>query len=52
VRVRQGLAGRGDGYQFGLDWGRSSTTNDNKDQLLSLTNPRDALHHGERVANK
>jgi len=24
----------------------------NKDQLLSLTNPRDALHHGERAANK
>jgi len=23
----------------------------NKDQL-SLTNPRDALHHGERAANK
>jgi len=23
----------------------------NKDQL-SLTNPRDMLHHGERVANK
>jgi len=23
----------------------------NKDQLL-LTNPRDALHHGERAANK
>jgi len=25
--------------------------NTNKDQL-SLTNPRDALHHGERAANK
>jgi len=24
---------------------------ENKDQL-SLTNPRDALHHGERAANK
>jgi len=24
----------------------------NKDQLMALTNPRDALHHGERAANK
>jgi len=28
------------------------TTVKYKDQLLSLTNPRDALHHGERAANK
>jgi len=24
LHCRQGLAGRGDGYQCGLDWGRSS----------------------------
>ena len=24
LHCTQGLAGRGDGYQFGLDWGRSS----------------------------
>ena len=31
MRVRQGMVGRGDGYQCGLDWGRSSI---NSSQLL------------------
>jgi len=36
---------------YRLHYDTLSRTGTYKDQL-SLTNPRDALHHGERAANK
>ena len=38
LHCTQGLAGRGDGYQCGLDWGRSSNPNFQREATFINTN--------------